>query len=490
MLGLRDLFGDLTPPMLGRETVIVSPPPPGWNGDPAGTGTLADPFHSISTAIAESRGRSIALRGGRYNEDVNATGFRGTSSRRIVIQPYRREQVTIDCYVETLPDQVDGNPGQWDLVQHGQGVEEFIWSGTFPNGETEEVARGAFLETPRHTRLITYDHLEDLLSANELDPHVEDPRTPDQIQPGETPPGDNHVWVVNNKKLEPTLDPSAYRNWVYMGPGLWFDTGKRQLHLRLSNTNSETPGWPDYTGVTDPRLVKLALSKKLTPTLFLTNCHYLEFKDLTLRFGGRETIRIKDCSNLEFDHVNIRAGSRAIRFESDDPAGNMSIVFHDGEVDGGMPTWFFRSDRKDEYSYVPATVQNATAGDVKDNGLGKATTGAIISSSRNASDIEIHHCEIFNGHDLCIFGHRMRFHHNWVHNINDDALFMGSEKADTEDAWIYRNVITQVLSALSFSSDTKVGQVSIFRNLIDLREPTLGNRPRQQPRFGSPLRQG
>ena len=174
--------------------------------------------------------------------------------------------------------------------------------------------------------------------------------------------------------------------------------------------------------------------------------------------------------------MHVRAGSRAIRFEADKPAGNTSIVWHDSEIDGGMPTWFFRSDRKDEYRFVPATVKNATKAQVQENLLGKSTTAPMISTAKHAADIEIHHCEIFNGHDVCLFGHDMRFHHNWVHNINDDALFMGGEDADTEDAWIYRNVITQVLTVFSFASETPLGQMRIFRNLIDIREPTLGIR--------------
>jgi hypothetical protein len=490
MVAITNLFDELTPPVLGRQPVIVAPPPPGLTADPPGTaGTLDDPFHWLTTAFERTSGRSIAMRGGTYNEEVHATGFSGSEERRIVIQPYRREPVTIDCYVAALSDPTDESNGKWEQVQHGP-VSEFVWSEPFPLGETAEVPRGAFLATRAHTRLITYDHLEDLLSENQLDPRIVDPRAPEDIPDGEGPPGDNHIWEVDLAgKLGPTKPPNCrYRNWMYMGPGLWFDVEKRQLHLRLSHTHNVIPGWPDYTGITDPRRVKLALSKKLTPTLFLNDCHHLIFKDLTLRFGGRETVRIKDCSNLEFDHVHVRAGSRAIRFEADKPAGNTAIVWHDSEIDGGTPTWFFRSDRKDEYRFVPATVQNATEDQVQNNLIGKSTTAPMISTAKRSAGIEIHHCEIFNGHDVCLFGENMRFHHNWVHNINDDALFMGGEDADTKDAWIYRNVITQVLTVFSFASEVPLGQIRIFRNLIDIREPTLGIR-RGEP-VDNPFRMG
>jgi hypothetical protein len=488
---LRDLFDDVSGQVLGIRPVIVSPPPPDWDPelDPPGSGTFTDPFHSITTGIAASNGhRPVYLRGGQYIEPVVVTGVQGPSDRKVTISSYRNEPVTVDCFV---PDFLKPTAhAQWEPT--GDSPDEFIWSMPFPDGEDEEVARGAFLDAHQHTRLITYDRLEDLRSLNELDVRIEDPRPLDEVDPNEPPPGDNHVWIEDPapgpRRMIPTEEPREFRNWMYMGPGIWFDTIDRLLHIRLSHTHNNIPGWPDYTGITDPRKVKLALSKKLTPALSLTGCKHLRFKGMTLRFGGRETLLLRNCEDIEFDHVNFRAGSRTLRLEAEPHEHNEKIVFHDCEIDGGMPTWYFRSDRKDEYRYVPATLQNATEADVKLNTLGKATTNNLLSSHRNASNIEVHHCELVNGHDVCIFGTGMRFHHNWVNNINDDALFMGSEDSDTDDAWIYRNVVTQVLTTLSFSSDKPLGHVRIFRNLFDIREPTLGIRPRQDT--DNPLRQG
>jgi hypothetical protein len=50
-------------------------------------------------------------------------------------------------------------------------------------------------------------------------------------------------------------------------------------------------------------------------------------------------------------------------------------------------------------------------------------------------------------------------------------------------------VITRSLSALSFADTKARGPYSIYRNLIDLRRPTAGNRPRGNG-MGSPLRYG
>jgi hypothetical protein len=462
---LKDIVGDVVGLFGTDDSIYVSPPPPGWNetADP-GSGTISDPYHSITTGITMAAGGgTVCLRGGQYIEPVEVAGISGTPDRKIVVQPYRREKVTIDCL---LPEFLD--PTHWEPADNG-GEDEFIWTEPFYGGQAEQVTRGAFLETYQHTRLITYDHLEDLRAKNELDPR-------------DATTGDNQVWDSGGAT-------GKYRNWVYMGPGIWFDPDPncRQVHIRLSHTHNGINGWPDYTGITDPREVKLALSTELSHALFLRHCSHIRFKDLTVRFGGQDTIRLRDCCDIEFDHVNIRAGSSAINLHAEENEHNKKIVFQHCEVDGGIPTWLFRSDIKNGYSYVPAETTNATANQVQENTLGAGTTAVLISSGKNASEIQIHHCKIFNGHDTAVFGNQMRFHHNWVHNFNDD-LYIQGKGGSTDEAWIYRNVITQCLTALSFAAKEPAGQVRIFRNLIDLRQPILGTRPGH--RCDNPFRQG
>ena len=281
---LRDQFDDVR----GRGPVIVSPPPAGWNPevDPAGSGTLTDPFHSISTAIAASNGRNVYLRGGQYIEPITVDGVHGSSDHPITIAAYRGEPVTVDCFIPDFLNPIE--EAHWKPVEDSP--DEFVWTKPFPGGEAEEVSRGAFLETHQHTRLVTYHHLEDLRADNELDPR-------------DLTTGDNHVWkakqdpVTGETHFEETEE---FRNWVYMGPGLWFgpdpefgsDPERPTVHIRMSHTHNNVIGWPDYTGITDPRAVKVALSKSLTPALSLTNCTFLRFSDMTVRFGGRETVLI------------------------------------------------------------------------------------------------------------------------------------------------------------------------------------------------------
>lgn len=473
---------------------FVSPPPLGVRPEdaPIGAGTQADPFHSINHAIRQVDGGGVVyLRGGQYIEEVDLTGIGGSDDQHlIVVRPHELERVTVDATVQQFrrpSDQVD-----WKQVGT---TDEFVSAARFPASESTDIRAGAFLtwRNPltlriRHTRLVTYDRHEDLLSLNQLWPNPEVlAEHPDMLGPDVS-----HEWLREVNGEDVSFCPKRYRPYVYMGPGIWFDTDSseagRRVHIRLAHTTNQVPGWPDYDGATDPREVPLALSADQSHVLRLVSCSNFRFENLTLRFGGVDTIRLRDCTNIVFDGLTIWAGSRAIRFESDNEHPdefNVDIEFANCAIDGGLPTWFFRSDRKDAgYRFRPAAGQA-----VETNDLGYSTS-AVLLSSRNARtrNIDIHHCEISNGHDVsAAFGEDMRFHHNWVDNINDDGLII-TGAAGTQNARIYRNVITRTLTGLSFAGG-QIGQVYVFRNLFDLRAPTLGNRPTGEAGEHS-LRQG
>ena len=223
----------------------------------------------------------------------------------------------------------------------------------------------------------------------------------------------------------------------------------------------------------------LALCLEANYAIFLENAHDIQFEDLTLRFGSTDTVRLNNCSNIAFDHVRIRSGSRAVHMRVDDSRPNDKnnrISLAHCEIDGGIPTWFFRSDRKDVYLMGPVGATSATHDEVHLNTLGAATSGVQLSGTARTSNVTVHHCEIFNAHDSYVFGKGMRFHHNWVRNLNDDGIALSGE-AETQNARIYGNVMTQCLTALSFAARRGVNEIYVFGNLIDIREPTLGIRP-------------
>jgi hypothetical protein len=70
----------------------------------------------------------------------------------------------------------------------------------------------------------------------------------------------------------------------------------------------------------------------------------------------------------------------------------------------------------------------------------------------------------------------MKFHHNWIHNLNDDAMIVDS--VVTTDLEVFQNVIMKSLEAIGFAGREAGGARKIYRNLIDLRSPTAGIRPR------------
>jgi hypothetical protein len=470
--------------------VYVTPPAvPGAPG--TGAGTEDDPFTSVADGIkAAQNGGTVYLRGGHYVESVELEAVSGVDVQRIVVQPFGDGEVFIDSL---LPEfLVPGADDGWDPVTPpGETFNgEYVWRRPYPAPGTElgrqRVIGGAFLDEPVHIRLVSYSQLGDLRAEN-------------QLWPDDSPADGNQVWRPHDS-LPETFIPENRRGrihrrpWVYMGPGIWFNeaAGERQVHIRLASTNNRVPGWDDYEpNETDPNNLRLALSREEDYAIFLTNCHHITFRDLTLRFGSPDTIRLNTCTHITFDHCRIRSGTRAINLLTGnaEDSTNEDIRVEHCVIDGGIPTWVFRSDRKDEYLMGPTDKDQAVKGEVFRNRLGASTSGVQISGTKRNIGVIVHHCEIINAHDSYVFGDGMQFHHNWVHNLNDDGIALSGD-AETTNARIFCNVMTQCLTALSFASEKTLGPVYVFGNLIDIRQPTLGIRPRKATGAPESLRQG
>jgi predicted Rdx family selenoprotein len=473
----------------GHDVYVTPPAVPGNLG--GGDGSQRHPFHSVGAAMAKAKangGGVVRLHGGHYVESVFLETF-GQDGQKIVVRPDGGGEVFIDS---VLPEFLapEGPDDQWFKVIPPDGIfkGEYVWGRPYaPPGGDEKAGRvrqGAFLDEPVHTRLVSYDRVEDLTA-------------PGQIWPGDLKKG-NRVWRLHPDqahfpdlyKPEDRKDRAHYRPWVYMGPGIWFDQqvqaeehakpgpGGRRIHIRLAPTTNNIPGWPDYDPqTTDPNQVRLALSREGEYAIFLKHCNHIRFENLTLRFGSPDTVRLNACSDIVFDHCRIRSGSRAITLLAEEGFQNKDVRVEHCVIDGGIPTWLFRSDRKDTYLFGPDAPDTATAtkDDLNEDTLGSSTSGVQLSGVARSAGVIVHHCEIFNAHDSYIFGDKMEFHHNWVHNLNDDAIAV-SALGGAKNAKIYCNVVTQCLTALSFAAPP-VGPVHIYGNLIDIREPTLGTRP-------------
>lgn len=420
------------------------------------------PFATITKGISMlEAGDVLNLREGNYVESVVIVGKHGTPGHPIVIRSFPGEHATIDgC----LPQFCSANNDEWEpaiLHDPKAHADEFVSCECFDmDGNQDRVNRGAFLDLEPYTRLITYSHLKDLRAAYQTFPTLplSDKREGNEIV---------------DKFGEPT---GVKKPWVYMGPGLFYErfcdpetglplnTGR--IHIRLSHTTNNVNGILDYKGETDPRKVRLAISHKSRTTLTVKNSKFIRFENLSIRFGGEDTIHFKITTGIVLDHVRILAGSHGARLE-----GNDGLVFSHCEIRGGMPGWYFRTDRKDEYRFKE--------GDTVDvNNLGKQTCRALFVGGDGNSGLELHHCEFLDAHDLHIFGVNTRFHHNWINNLNDEGLIINA--APGGDLHIFQNVITQCLSAISMSGRTNSGGTYIYRNLIDLRQPTAGFRPKTE----------
>ncbi|MGZ5441679.1 MAG: hypothetical protein ACXW5U_26020 [Thermoanaerobaculia bacterium] len=412
-------------------------------GDDAQSGTKAKPFRTVACGIAAlaAPGDVLNLRAGHYAEAVEVAGKHGTAAQPIVIRSYRGEHATIDgC----LPQFIRAGNDAWVHVAE----DEYASRNRIPLRSREDAFfRGAFFDREPYTRLITYDLPDDLRAGNET--------------------WDLEVPLTDAREGPEVVDQQGNaqchkRPWVYMGPGFLVDPEGR-IHIRLSHTHNAVRGLAEYEGETDPRRLALAICPGDTTTLTVRESVFVRFADLSIRFGGATTVKVESSTDVTFDHVRIMAAGQGVNLTR-----TIRTALAHCEVRGGLPPWFFRSDRKNEYLF-------ARDGAVVENVLGKRTHRVLLDGRTNA-DVEIHHCEFVDGHDLVLPGRRLRFHHNWVHNLNDEALIVDEPGAGELE--IFRNAITQCLSGISFARrNDSASSRSVHHNLFDLRTPTGSRRP-------------
>ena len=176
------------------------------------------------------------------------------------------------------------------------------------------------------------------------------------------------------------------RPWVYMGPGLFFD-GAGRIHIRLSHTANNVPGMADYDGGTDPRQLRLAISRLPAGAAAWSRTAASCVSTIwTSRFGGDRTIRIETADDVCSTTFGSSPASDGIRLGDDDNR----VVFRHCEVLGGIPTWMFRSDIKDGYRFMVGDT-------VVTNDLGHGTSQTLLFGV--ASDVEtvVHNCEFVDG---------------------------------------------------------------------------------------------
>ena len=405
-------------------------------------GTVTSPY-SLDKGLQElANGENVLfLRGGTYVRQVEINGLIGSAAQPKVICSYPGERAVIDG---TLEDFRETPNAVWQPAP-GLNSDEYVSVEPYDH-DNNNAARGSFLDRIPHTRLITHQLLGDLQSENERCGHL--PR--DQDVDGPEPHPD-------------TTKEKTRRPFVYMGPGIHQDDDGF-IHVRLSPTHNNIAGFPDYDGETDPRKVPLAIWTSVKATLRIVKCTSLHLCDLTVRHGTT-TVVVEDCTDVHLDHVDVFAGNAGLELRS-----CTGTVLTHCLLDGGLPPWHFRSDRKDEF--LLASDTNGVA-----HAPGENTMKALLGGNKHCQDTTISFCEFVNGHDNFLFGNGVRFSRNWVRNMNDDAIVIDTENA--ADHRIFANVIEQCQMAISSGGDVVAGSGTfVFRNLIDLRRSFAKNRPR------------
>jgi hypothetical protein len=265
-----------------------------------------------------------------------------------------------------------------------------------------------------------------------------------------------------------------------MGPGIWFDTNSKRVHVRLSHTHNNVPALPDYSGPTDPNTIELAIAEKKMITVNVRASSHILFENVGIRFGA-ESLEVVNSTNIIFDGVTISAGQFGLR-----SGNNTGLKFTNTVFDGGLPTWMYRSDLKNVYSFFVGQQ-------VIQNNLGAGTMETLVLGNGGDVDTEFDYCEFVNAHDLHLMGTGIRFRHNWINNLTDEALIL--DAGSIASGVVHDNVITRNLNAISFAGLGSAGPWQIYRNLIDLRSPTAGYRPRNAGfnrafvwRFGRPFK--
>ena len=448
------------------EDFFVSP-----TGNDANDGTKEKPFATIGKGISRLRqqGDTLNLRGGVYVGPIVIEDKHGQAMAPITIRAFEDEAVYIDG---SLPNFRSPNNDAWEPASSVDDEDdklalpdEYVSTASFP--QLRRVNRGAFLGVTPYTRLITYSTIEDLRATNETFERLTEG---DPTRPGFPIVTDKDGNVMTDEEGR----PNVFYPWVYMGPGIHFENGR--IHIRLAHTHNAVPGVVDYTGETDPRRLALAITPEDMTTLFIKDCNHLVLSGLTIQFGGRESIRIEDVTNVQFDHVHVRATTIGVRLGGE----ATDVKFDHCQFDGGLPTWYFRTDRKAEYHFRRGP--NDTRLPPPRNNLGKQTGDRLVETNRTVTNLTMSNCEFTNGHDAAFFdGPRVDFHHNWIDNIQDDGVAVGFGKPEGERgrSEIHDNVITRTKTCFSFYSGNQFIHWLIYRNLIDQRGETLVVRPRK-----------
>lgn len=403
-------------------------------GNDDNPGAQAAPWKTVQHAVGRLQpGETLYLRGGVYFEHVTLRAS-GAAGRPITLRSYPGELAILDG---GLPEFQTAPQSAWEPCPGGA-AGEFRSVQTYPGlggAQDETNVLGNFGDSlvPLHG----YRLLGDLRS-------------------------DNPYWNVSNK-----VDDEEF---VYCGPGVYYDPASGRIHARLAHTRLAGLGEDNYRGETDPRNVPLVIAGYAGGSvLTLDGVRHVRLQDLVLRGAREATLAIEESQNIELDGLTIYGGAAPVRVR--DTAG---LRMRHTACRGLAAPWTFRGSLK--YRSIESRLFSAS---------GWAPTGA------DNRRFEIAYCEFTDSVDGVFVGNvaGVRFHHNLVDNVSDDGLFLTATTGydghtPGGDVQIYQCLLSRCLTTFAFGvghgrqktipqgKQTGSG-VFIYRNVFDFRRPVM-----------------
>jgi len=422
---LRPLPQAADRPMAKGPAFFVDPA----KGSDENDGTKESPWKSIAHALEQiGAGDTLYLRGGTYYERVYCS-VAGTQKQPITIRAYPGELAIIDgSFREFFESPADA----WEPVQGGA-------PGEFQSKQPYKNLRnvhGRFGDSM--VGLQVYYHIEDL------------------------------------------------RGERYVGPGIWYDRATGRIHARLAHyetsglVRARTPltlkylphrlhELQSYRGETDPRKLPLIIAPFQATPLLVDRAQHARFQDLVIRGGGYIAVDMRHGEHIELDNVTIYAAAYGLKARNTGP-----LKMHDSAVYGSVPPWSTRGE----------TSLRERPWESKGRNLTRLNTHALlIPAAGDEYSVyyfpynhlwEISNCEFTDAHDGVYLGDidGLKFHHNYLHNFQDDGIYLSSFRKlyypQHGPRQVYQNVISGCIMAFAFGGDARPStDVHVFRNILD-----------------------
>jgi hypothetical protein len=385
-------------------------------------GTKGQPWATIGHAVEQLRpGDTLFVRGGTYFErpEINVSG---TAAAPITIQAYPGEFPVIDSGPPAF--HTVGNQ-DWELVDEVTG--EWRSVKEYGSGNVYGYIDGIPGYANGRVGLVPYESAEAFRATS--DAYVDD----------ETP--------------------------FYVGPGLFYDSSDRRIHVRLAKTNDLRAAEARYgrifdTDSPDPRRYRIILSN--APATLAVAGSYLMVKKLTIHQAKNTIVLSPGAHHVRFEGITAWTGDTAVKADGDDIH---HVTVTRSRIYGDHPRWIFWSDMKS--SPAPADLMRSTAVDL----------------SGGTHDWEISYSHLRgSGQDLVGTNtdeDRISVHHNRMEDCGDDALELeGTE--DVGEIRVYENFIANCLVAVASGQDSPsfTGPLYVFRNVVALlRNFPVNRRP-------------